>query len=83
MKYMLIISIFVDVLTLVFNITSIHEHSNPYVMQGRIQGAPGAPPPLTLEKKYDFFWRKIVIFHTQYPKSAPPNLKSWIRPCYG
>ena len=39
------------------------------------------------------FWRKIVIFHTKYPKifappfarriffkCAPPNLKSWIRP---
>ena len=39
------------------------------------------------------FWRKIVIFHTKYPNkfcsslrsaqfflSAPPNLKSWIRP---
>ena len=40
------------------------------------------------------FWRKIVIFHTKYPKTfraslrsaqfflvRPPNLKSWIRPC--
>jgi hypothetical protein len=40
------------------------------------------------------FWRKIVIFHTKYPKNfraslrsaqfflvRPPNLKSWIRPC--
>ena len=40
------------------------------------------------------FWRKIVIFHTKYPKKfraslrsaqffkcPPPNLKSWIRPC--
>ena len=40
------------------------------------------------------FWRKIVIFHTKYPKNVraslrsaqffkcapPPNLKSWIRP---
>ena len=26
------------------------------------------------------FLRKIVIFHT---KSAPPNFKSWIRPCFG
>ena len=40
------------------------------------------------------FWRKIVIFHTKYPKNfraslrsaqfflsaPPPNLKSWIRP---
>jgi hypothetical protein len=42
------------------------------------------------------FWRKIVIFHTKYPKNfVPPsarrnffkcalaNLKSWIRPCIG
>ena len=32
-------------------------------------------------------WRKIVIFHTKYPKHLqvrpPPNLKSWIRPCIG
>ena len=39
------------------------------------------------------FWRKIVIFHTKYPKNVraslrsaqffqvrPPNLKSWIHP---
>ena len=52
-----------------------------------------APPPLKLEKIW-FFLRKIVIFHTKYPnnfraslrsaqfsKCAPPNLKSWIRPC--
>jgi hypothetical protein len=46
-------------------------------------------------KKYDFICRKIVIFHTKYPKifrtslrsaqfflsAPPPNLKSWIRPC--
>jgi hypothetical protein len=60
--------------------------------QGRIQGGPGAPPKI--EKKM-IFWRKIVIFHTKYPKifappsarciffkCAPPNLKSWIRPCW-
>jgi hypothetical protein len=42
------------------------------------------------------FWRKIVIFHTKYQNkfpaplrsaqffkcAPPPNLKSWIRPCY-
>ena len=40
------------------------------------------------------FWRKIMIFHTKYPKNfappfarhnffkcTPPNLKSWIRTC--
>jgi hypothetical protein len=50
------------------------------VKQGR---APGAPPPPKIGKN-KIFWRKNVIFHTKYPKniflSAPPNLKSWIRP---
>jgi hypothetical protein len=43
--------------------------------QGRIQGG-GAHParaPLKLEKNI-IFWRKIVIFHTKYPKIfAPPS----------
>jgi hypothetical protein len=41
-------------------------------------GAPGARPPKI--GKNMIFWRKIVIFHTKYPKVHPPNLKSWIRP---
>ena len=43
-------------------------------------GAPGAPSKKL--EKYDFL-RKIVIFHRNTPNisSAPPNLKSWIRPC--
>ena len=53
-------------------------------LQGRIQ-AP-APPK---SGKNIIFLRKIVIFHTKYPKHfraiflsapPPPNLKSWIRP---
>ena len=66
-------------------------------IQGRFQWggggrAPGARPPKIGEDM--IFWRKIVNFHTKYPKyyraslrsaqfflSAPPNLKSWIRPC--
>jgi hypothetical protein len=52
-----------------------------------------APPKIGKNK---IFWRKIVIFHTKYLKncraslrsaqfflSAPPNLKSWIRPWIG
>jgi hypothetical protein len=53
----------------------------------------GGAPPLKLEKNM-IFWRKIVIFHTQYPKifhaslrsaqffyiHPSPNLKSWNRP---
>jgi hypothetical protein len=50
-----------------------------------------APPPKI--GKNMIFWRKIVIFHTKYPKNfraslrsaqffkvRPPILKSWIRP---
>jgi hypothetical protein len=53
-------------------------------------------PPSAIGKNM-IFWRKIVIFHTKYPKKfrtslrsaqvfkcarhPPPNLKSWIRPC--
>jgi hypothetical protein len=61
--------------------------------QGRIEEG-GTCAPLKLEKM--IFWRKIVIFHTKYPKnfraslrsaqfflSAPPNWKSRIRPWIG
>ena len=54
----------------------------PNIYQGRIQGggapAPGAPPPPPQKnwKKYDFFWRKIVIFHTKYPKYFRASLRS-------
>ena len=46
-------------------------------MQGRIQGG-GAHParaPPKIGKKYDF-WRKIVIFHTKYPKKFRASLRS-------
>ena len=59
-------------------------------------GHPAPPPPPKIVKNM-IFWRKIVIFHTKYPKNfraslrsaqffqvrppPPPNLKSWIRPC--
>ena len=35
----------------------------------------GAPPPLKLEKNM-IFWRKIVIFHTKYPKNVRASLRS-------
>ena len=54
--------------------------------------------PFSAIGKNMIFWRKIVIFHTKYPnnfraflRSAqfflsapphPPNLKSWIHPCF-
>ena len=56
------------------------------------EGAPGGSPYPKIGKNM-IFWRKIVIFHTKYPNNfrtslrpaqffltAPPNLKSWIRP---
>ena len=52
-----------------------------YTFQGRIQrGAhmapPPPPPPLKLEKIW-FFWRKIVIFHTKYPKNVRASLRNY------
>ena len=35
----------------------------------------GAPPPLKLEKNM-LFWRKIVIFHTKYPKIFRASLRN-------
>ena len=35
-----------------------------------------APPPLKLEKNM-IFWRKIVIFHTKYPKNFHASLCIW------
>ena len=49
-------------------------------MQGRIQGgggggAPGARAPPKIGKNM-ILWRKIVIFHTKYPKIfAPPSAR--------
>jgi hypothetical protein len=47
--------------------------------QGRIQGggggAPGARPPIIGKKM--IFWRKIVIFHTKYPKNFRASLRNW------
>jgi hypothetical protein len=46
-------------------------------LQGRIQG--GAHParaPLKLETNM-IFWRKIVIFHTKYPKYFRASLGNW------
>jgi hypothetical protein len=44
--------------------------------QGRIQGANPARAPLKLEKNM-IFWRKIVIFHTKYPKIVRASLRNW------
>ena len=61
--------------------------------QRRIQGG-RRTPPLPKIGKNKIFWRKIVIFHTKYPKNVraslrsaqflsvrPPILISWIRLC--
>ena len=39
-----------------------------YSGQGRVHG--GDKPPPKIEKNM-IFWRKIVIFHTKYPKNVP------------
>ena len=47
--------------------------------QGWIQGgggAPGARPPPKIGKNM-IFWRKIVIFHTKYPKIFRVSLRNW------
>jgi hypothetical protein len=44
------------------------------VKQAQIQGGrTRVPPPLKLEKNM-IFWRKIVIFHTKYPKKIRASL---------
>ena len=39
----------------------------------------GAHPARTPPKigKYMIFWRKIVIFHTKYPKNFRASLRNW------
>jgi hypothetical protein len=52
--------------------------------QGRIQGrgrTPGVPPPPKIGKNV-IFWRKIVIFHTKYPKIVRASLRSEIKYLY-
>ena len=45
--------------------------------QGRIQGGahPEPPPPPKIEKNM-IFLRKIMIFHTKYPKNVSAFLRS-------
>jgi hypothetical protein len=38
-------------------------------------GGPGARPPRI--GKNMIFWRKIVIFHTKYPKNVRASLRNW------
>jgi hypothetical protein len=58
-------------LTLFFNGVKDWNWNN----QGRIKGgAPGARPPKIGENM--IFWRKIVIFHTKYPKNFRASLRS-------
>ena len=71
-----------------------HSFSNALAGADPGGGAHPAPPPKI--GKNMIFLRKIVIFHTKYPQnfraslrsapfffSAPPNLKSRIRPWLG
>ena len=44
-------------------------------IQGRIKGGGGgAPAPTKIGK--NMIWRKIVIFHTKYPKNFRVSLRS-------
>ena len=42
---------------------------------GREHPAPPPPPPPKIGKN-KIFWRKIVIFHTKYPKHVRASLRS-------
>ena len=55
----------------------IGSDKNQLQPQGRIQegGRTRRAPPLKLEKNMTF-WRKIVIFHTKYPKHFHASLRS-------
>jgi hypothetical protein len=44
------------------------------LIQGRIQGGGRRAPPKI--GKNMIFWRKIVIFHTKYPKNVRASLRS-------
>jgi hypothetical protein len=51
-----------------------------YVGQGRIQGGGGVAHPARAPSKIGknmIFWRKIVIFHTKYPKNVHASLRNW------
>ena len=37
---------------------------------------PPPPPPSKIGKNVIFFWRKIVIFHTKYPKNVRAAFRS-------
>ena len=39
-------------------------------------GHPARAPP-KIGKNVDFFWRKIAIFHTKYPKIVRASLRNW------
>ena len=45
------------------------------IVRGGSRGRTRRSPPLSW-KKNDFFWRKIVIFHTKYPKNFRGSLRS-------
>ena len=53
-----------------------NSNSSTTIFRGRSKGgAPGACPPLKLEKNM-IFWRKILIFHTKYTKYFRASLCS-------
>ena len=49
---------------------------NSKVYRGGFRAAPPPPPPPKIGKNI-IFWRKIVIFHTKYPKNFRVSLRNW------
>jgi hypothetical protein len=57
-----------------FELTTLVVICTDYIAGADPGGAPGAPPPPN--GKNMIFWRKIVIFHTKYPKNFRASLRS-------
>ena len=47
------------------------------INRGGSRGGAWAPSPPKIVKNKIFFWRKIVIFHTKYPKNVRASLRNW------
>ena len=58
-----------------FIITVLSRHINTGADPGGGGCAPGARPPKI--GKNMIFWRKIVFFHTKYPKIVRASLCNW------
>ena len=64
--------LFLFVLWFVYSV--LHQFNSGADPEGGAPGAPPLPPPKI--GKNMIFWRKIVIFHTKYPKNVRASLRS-------